>query len=467
MTPFTVQHSETERLFWHELREQSPQLQELEAAGASAYRHWPSLLTDVFASLFKYSVDRTPDAKLDGTASLSKALMDRGLEDPLYGELRAVTLGDDFASAFGTLTLGRALQQAIQADPDLKRLADEANEESEEGAEDADQAGPADAAAVPRELSNEERRAVRRALRKAADEASKSIDGAREAFRSWGTEPGELTSVPMGQRMALAEQLMRDPNLRRMADLLGRFRIMAQGARAQRVQHRTGEIVGIRVSDDVGRMLPTETVLLADPLLRGEWLRRYAEGTLLTYDERGTARQGKGPVIALCDTSGSTRGDIAIWIKAVALALMGVARSEHRPFAAVIFSSADEVVEIGFDPTDSKATYLERAIKLATTQFMGGTDWEAPVQAALGIVKRDQRMRQADIVLLTDGDCAFPERFRPEWEHAHKSLGMRLVGALIGRAAHRNRVALEGWADQILAVEPLDDHAKIVFESVR
>ena len=50
---------------------------------------------------------------------------------------------------------------------------------------------------------------------------------------AWGIEPGTLQRMPFDERRGLADRL-RNSRLGKFANLVGRFRIMAQGERARK-----------------------------------------------------------------------------------------------------------------------------------------------------------------------------------------------------------------------------------------
>ena len=63
--------------------------------------------------------------------------------------------------------------------------------------------------------------------------------------------------------------------LARFADLIGRFRQMAAGERARKVEQAPGELVGVTLGDDLARLIPAEATNLGVPALRGVFAARY------------------------------------------------------------------------------------------------------------------------------------------------------------------------------------------------
>jgi uncharacterized protein with von Willebrand factor type A (vWA) domain len=138
---------------------------------------------------------------------------------------------------------------------------------------------------------------------------------------AWGMSPGELQRMPFDHRARLAARL-RDGRLGEFAELIGRFRRMAAGQRARKTEHAPGELTGVTLGDDLGRLIPSEAAALGVPALRAAFAARYAEQRLFTYETRGEENTGRGAIIACIDCSGSMAGDREAWAKACALALL-------------------------------------------------------------------------------------------------------------------------------------------------
>jgi hypothetical protein len=119
---------------------------------------------------------------------------------------------------------------------DAVRQAIEAAEAAEAAARRAAQAAAqALAAATP---------GIRVAARNAAAKAAEAVREEAALMRAWGVGPGELERMPFEQRARLAERLRRS-RLAEWAELIGRFRQMAGGERARKVENAAGELVGV------------------------------------------------------------------------------------------------------------------------------------------------------------------------------------------------------------------------------
>ncbi|WP_345025740.1 VWA domain-containing protein, partial [Streptomyces sedi] len=281
---------------------------------------------------------------------------------------------------------------------------------------------------------------------------------------AWGVAPGERERMPFDQRLRLAGRLGTS-RLARWADLIGRFRRMAEGERARGVRDASGELVGVTLGDDLSRVIPSELAHLGLPALRAVFAARYAAGELMLYDQRGEAPTGRGAIVACVDTSHSmyAAGPDGVtreaWAKGCALALLDQARHARRDFVGIVFSAADQVEVFRFPAGAGGATGL--VVEFAETFLGGGTSYETPLTAAVEVLEReydDEGRAHGDIVLLTDDECAVTEEWERDWREARRRLGFRLFGVAVG-APHvaREDSVLHALCDNLRRVEDLTD----------
>ncbi|MZE67533.1 VWA domain-containing protein, partial [Streptomyces sp. SID5789] len=296
---------------------------------------------------------------------------------------------------------------------------------------------------------------------------AKAVAAAREEaalMRAWGVGSGELERMPFERRARLAERL-RTSRLARWAELIGRFRQMAEGERARKVENATGELIGVTLGDDLSRVIPSELAHLGLTELRAVFAARYAAGELMLYDSQGEQATGRGAVIACVDTSHSMYeagpGGITreAWAKACALALLDQARRAGRDFVGILFSAADRLQVFRF-PADEPAD-LGRTLDFAETFLGGGTSYQRPLSAAGELLREefdDAARRRGDIVMLTDDDCGVTEEWMRDWNETKRLLGFRVFGVAIGtpRVAEAGSV-LEALCDNLRSVEDFTD----------
>ncbi|WP_037673288.1 VWA domain-containing protein, partial [Streptomyces afghaniensis] len=283
-------------------------------------------------------------------------------------------------------------------------------------------------------------------------------------LRAWGVGPGELERMPFDQRARLAERL-RTGRLAQWAELIGRFRQMARGERARKVENATGELVGVTLGDDLSRVIPSELAGLGVPELRAVFAVRYAAGELMLYDSQGEQATGRGAVIACVDTSHSMYeagpGGITreAWAKGCALALLDQAREAGRDFVGILFSAPGRIQVFRFPAGRSAGT--DRVLDFAETFLGGGTSYQTPLSAAGELLEEefdDTARGRGDIVMITDDDCGVTEEWMRGWNDAKRRLGFRVFGLVVGapRVGEAGSV-LEALCDNLRSVEDLTD----------
>lgn len=460
---------------WRETFDQAAGLRELAEDLGERHDYATDLLSDVWLAAYKAAPQLRERSDMDPSRLVNYQVVTALLDSPELAELRRETAGDAYAAALAVIAQGSTLrrmleeaeraqeaaeaaaqarqqaaeaaqavagaldQAAAQADEegDVPAEAAGALEQAMDRAEQAEQAAQAAADAADRALAAVApgiRAAMRAAAAKAAEEAREET----ALMTAWGVRPGELQRMSFEQRARLAERLRRG-RLGRFAELIGRFRQMAAGERARKTEHAPGELVGITLGDDLSRLIPTELASLGVPAMRAAFAARYAERRLFVYEMRGEDHTGKGAIVACVDCSGSMAHGVGggvtgeAWAKACALALLDQAQAARRDFAAVLFSSREELQVFRFPARQRPA--IADVLDVAEFFWAGGTDFQAPLDAAAELLEaehdRDGRMR-GDVVLITDGECEVSEEWMRAWNERKAALGHRVFGVAVG-----------------------------------
>ncbi|NDZ99755.1 VWA domain-containing protein, partial [Streptomyces sp. SID10116] len=300
--------------------------------------------------------------------------------------------------------------------------------------------------------------------RVAGARAAEAVREEAALMRAWGVGAGELERMPFDRRARLAERL-RSSRLAAWAELIGRFRQMADGERARKVEHTSGELIGVTLGDDLSRVVPSELAHLGLPASRAVFAARYAAGQLMLYDSEGERTTGRGAVIACVDTSHSMYAEgpggvtREAWAKACALALLDQARHGGRDFVGILFAAADKLQVFRF-PADEAAD-ADRVVDFAETFLGGGTSYQKPLSAALELLAEEfdaAARTRGDIVMLTDDECDVTEEWMRGWNDAKHRLGFRVFGLAVGAppAAEAGSV-LDALCDNLRVVEDFTD----------
>ncbi|MFE7984031.1 VWA domain-containing protein [Streptomyces cellulosae] len=491
-----------DRVAWRDVYAQSAALRELSAQLLTRHAHAPDLLADVFLCAYQ-AAPRLRDRTVMAPSHLVHHQVVTALtQSPDFAALRRETAGDAYAAAMAVLAEASALRGLLERSREARERtgrADRARQETEaaaaavgealrQAAEEADGQGevPAPAATAVRRAAEAAREAeesarredgaaaqamaaavpgIRSAARNAASAAAEAVRQEAALMRAWGVDAGETERMPFAERARLAERL-RSGRLARWAELIGRFRQMAAGERARKVEHATGELVGVTLGDDLSRVIPSELAVLGVPELRAVFAARYAAGELMLYDSRGEQGTGKGAVIACVDTSHSMYAEgpggvtREAWSKACALALLDQARHAGRDFVGILFSAADKLQVFRF-PGDRPAPVTD-VLDFAETFLGGGTDFQRPLGTAAKILEEefDSASRaRGDIVLITDDACEVSENWTRLWNEIKRRLDFRLFGIAIATpdTATASGSVLESLCDNLRTVDDLTD----------
>lgn len=490
-----------DQMSWRETYDQAPALADLADDLGQRYDYTHDLLGDVFLGAYKTSPRVRDAARMDPSRLVNHHIVDSMMTSPEFAELRRDTAGDPYAAAMAVLAQTEGLRRALEHATDAAAAAQRAGDTQREAAEAGravsealdDAAGQAgEDGTVPDELAGAVARAIdaaesaeaaakqadadarrrlaaaapgiRTALRPAIADAAENARAEAALMAAWGVGPGQLERMSFEARARLARRL-RTGRIGRFAELIGRFRQMATGQRARKVEHAPGELVGITLGDDLSRLVPSEVAGLGVAELRPVFASRYAEGRLMLYDSRGEQTTGKGAIIACIDCSASMSSPAAggvtgeAWAKACALALLDQARQARRDFAGILFSSAEQVATFRFPATEPAD--IADVLDLAEQFFGGGTDFETPLLAAVALLAAEYNTEgrpRGDIVFVTDGQCQVGQDWMRGFNDARHQLGFRTFGVAIGAGpATAPGSVLDALCDNLRGIDDLAD----------
>ena len=508
-----VERDSFDELDWENLRSEVPALAQNIDRLSTHYDYVAPFYEDFFNLLHQGDPMVRPEEEMVETHRPNRAMTTDFRDMPEVESLRLSTMHDQYATAMSMLSMQttledayqrsrqaqedarKALEQREQAEQAMKVLANAMSAaegldpEDEEAAQDAAQAiedalKEAEAAGIAlldaedkatasaRQGAREARNTIRKAAAQAADERSEE----EQLMAAFGVEDGALQRMSFEERRRLAERL-KNNRLAKFAKLLGQFAMLQSAESRRKVIHSPDEVVGIELGDDLQRITVGELSNLAEPLLEDDFWRRWADKQLLQYRLEGTEKMGRGPIIVVCDESGSMSGaygggiDLAggtpeAWSKALSLALCEQARQGNRDFIYIGFSSANQQYMVKFEGGHRS---LEKVIGFTEHFFGGGTYYEKPLRMALQIVQEygAQDKPKPDVVFITDDEYRIPDKeFLREWQEARRELSMIVYGVVIGRPASG---ALDAISDNVRSVTELSSDPGImrdVFQTI-
>ena len=274
---------------------------------------------------------------------------------------------------------------------------------------------------------------LERMANKAIDAAEREVEELDNLRKGIGLDEGVWAVMSPEERMALIEQ-MRTPEMKMLANIIGRMRRFALGVKHTRVIDVHHEAYNVETGNDLRRVLKPQLVLLANEETKYEFYRRYAEKELLQFKMRGTEDVGKGPIVMCIDKSGSMNGQPFQWAIAVAEALRRFASEDDRDLYVMFFGSNRDRVRFEFPK--GKAPF-EKIMTFLGTVANGGTEFDGVLTEALERATTafdEESLGKADIVFITDGMASLSENWINEFNAERHRIGVRLYSVYVGGA---------------------------------
>jgi uncharacterized protein with von Willebrand factor type A (vWA) domain len=305
--------------------------------------------------------------------------------------------------------------------------------------------------------------AARRAARAGLQQANQEIEETNNAVNAYSGysleqgQPGQRMSVQ--EKMELAKRLKSNKKLARIAELAGKMVNTALRKQRNKVIHPPDEVVGITTSDDLAHLVPSELVLLEEELTEMLFYQRYTERALLTFDMIGHEPQARGPIICVVDESGSMDAALIsqrrlarrvkgmspedattarreayeraytkeVWSKAVILALLAVARHQHRDLCVLYFSGPGALMRYDFPKAQASTASL---LDMAAFFWDGGTSFDSWMPESLKIAETAM-FESADLIVISDGDADISDQIRAEYNERRDAKKMHAYGVLL------------------------------------
>lgn len=433
-----------DEMIWNEMRNKSPKIRQEIDKGQEVLHSFLSLSQDIFASLYKGTPVLT-DTVPYGT-ELNRKQVETFLESQECEDLRMYTQLDDYASAVSCTTVLDEITTRLKEDENLRKLAEEQNKENKEEEEETKDDSPEQQEKKQQQRDKMQsminnsagniRRAVNAGIKKAKQEAEENA----EAINSlgWDNSKSELTHMPFKDRDVLMQQLKRVKDL---SKYIGRMRALATATSSTKIRSNQVELCGVTMGNDIARALPQELVQLRHPLLRYNIYSKLAEHQLLQYEMKRNEKMGRGHIICLVDDSGSMYGEASKLARGAMFGLLECAKLDKRNFAVDIFSDTNSEYKKEFK--GGKAT-IQETLDILGVNFGGGTDYDGPIKWAMKKIE-EAEYKNADIVIITDGQCRLADHIRKELVEIKKKTGTKIVGIMLCGTPQE----LSQWCDNI------------------
>lgn len=380
-----------------------------------------------------------------------------------FQTLRENTVHDEWGTAFAMLSLGDDLRDrfdqvkearkareeaAAQAKAAQQQLQMQIDNAGKQGADDVAQAVQIEQAiqavqqadAALDQAAQAEAQAAAEAgeqMAQAAQQANEDLEDENGRCAAYGMGQGELQKMPWNERRALTRKLDQH-KLKALAKLVGQFRQTGDAERRKKVKHAPSVIVDVKPGNDLHNLIDEEYLKLAVPELEDLFWQGYAERQLLEFEHRGPDKLGQGPIIVVCDESGSMSAAVdaegntrEMWSKALSMALVDQAKRGKRDFIYIGFSSGNSLYEKRFN---NGVAPLDEVIEFVQHFYGGGTNYIPPLTRARNIIDEYAKAGRPkpDIVFITDDDCSVPDYFVEEWQATKADLDMTCYGIQVG-----------------------------------
>jgi uncharacterized protein with von Willebrand factor type A (vWA) domain len=281
---------------------------------------------------------------------------------------------------------------------------------------------------------------VLRETQKEAQETSENLNNIKRIFgRSAGKESGMLTFLSQ-----LANEIMKKKVNMKIIEVAGKIidkMPLFVKIKKEKDQHGD-ELAGYKLTKNIERALPRE-LSLPDEL----FFYKLASSGFLSREKMIVK---EGAYYVLIDKSGSMDGEKTIWARAVALALLKLAKEKKRRLFMRFFDF--RVYDLADDSDIAKLMTM-----ILTVRSDGGTNIDEALRTALRDLEKLKEFTNT-IIIITDGEDKVETK--PE---DLKKLNASLVAVMIEGENDMLKKLAEESGGQYLSAEPSPDGAlKIV-----
>lgn len=297
-----------------------------------------------------------------------------------------------------------------------------------------------------------------RAAACALSKATEDVEAMGEAASALGAGAGADPKGYDPRRVAaLFKRVRNNPHLKRICELAGKFRRLAQAKQRMKTTHGMDDVVGVEMAGEIGRLLPVELARLADDDLADDTLRRLVERQTMCREHKGTEPVGKGPILVTLDESGSMGGEKIYTAKALSLALAWVARRQRRWCGLIAYSGDSGHRLLALPPS----RWDEAALMDWLQEFIGrGSSLDVPVRELPDFYREiGAPVGKTDVVMVTDAICNFDDDIRDPFLAWKKQANVRVTSLVVG---YREGGDLLSISDELHLIPAIDVESEAV-----
>ncbi|KNF10096.1 von willebrand factor type A domain-containing protein [Gottschalkia purinilytica] len=241
-------------------------------------------------------------------------------------------------------------------------------------------------------------------------------------IKSWGLDDGKLTPTSYEEKIGVSLKLKSLKKVREISEMAGRFKSSASKLQKRKTKEEGQEICGVQMGSEIHKVLPSEKILLAKETTKKSFYKKYIQRELLAYKYKNNKDKSKGPIICCVDTSGSMEGDLEVWSKSVAIALLDIAIKQKRDFVSILFSNkVYKTIEFNKNKMEPSKLY-----ELATFFYGSGTNFVEPLTESINLIN-SAKYKYSDIIFITDGEAPLDEEFIEEFNLVKEKKQFRMI----------------------------------------
>lgn len=295
-------------------------------------------------------------------------------------------------------------------------------------------------------------------LIKSLEQIEQSIEEADFLDKQWGEGGSRNSRIPMDRKMELMVRLQSSKKFKEINQILGRFQEVLLKTEKKSKDKRDGHSIdSIELGNKIENCLPSERMKLGHPVFKKDFYQRFLSKQLIQYRKTKQKPQGKGPIVACIDCSGSMQGDNELWSKAVGLGMLQLAKEQKRTFVGILYDH-----QVNFVVTAEKGTVkIEDLIEFAERFDGGGTNFVEPLKKAEEFIKKDT-FKKADILFVSDGEAYLSDTFLKRFKRFKEEYECRCVGIALSAPSKKqdlfkedNSSILNKFCDEVVTLDAL------------
>ncbi len=464
-TDRVLKSTKIEQAIYEDLHADADGLSECEAKGGQKLKSFPSLVNDVFQSVYGLEPKYLEDSDVSALSKrFNKSILDSLISDENYSAVKSVCEGKEIPAIGATEEFSEQLLDNLDmlmksatggnGKPDaLERMEQDRNSLMEQFAElmeRREQTPEEKRDSIERKILNTANRVLskqeqsemyerliaenmrkntgvlRTVVSAAAGSALERAKETERAILSWGSGTGDMKKNPVN--MEILKRTAASNKLRYIAQFLGRYREMLKSKRLAGYTYGRGEKYDIEYGNNIAKALTSELSMLARPELIPLFIRKYQHKALKQYRKREPEYKGKGDIIVCLDESGSTFGENNAYGMAVAMVLYEICRVNNSNFALVHFAADTRVDYFPKKETADAKTVMD----CAETFLNGGTNFEKSLYEVISLTESG-KLDKPDIVFVTDGCCNVSDECLSRFQQFKADTGAKLTGVLLDK----------------------------------